>query len=1002
MEGLFGAEFDLDITSSKSAVKKLVQKSVAAKASETDTEKLLKSKKLSIHERLAIITEKVIKTLGRQRENTVVIRNLDDFSAYIGKAIKVGRIAVDTETNNSTDPATCKIVGLCLYVPGEKQAYIPVNHVDVDTKIRLSWQMTEADCRAQLQRLLDNKVFIVMHNGKFDYEVILQTCKIALPPDWDTIIAARLMDENKYSEKRTSLKWIYTTEIDPSQTKYDIEGLFEDIPYEYVDPEIFALYAATDSMMTDKLYLWEKPFFDGQDNAKLKKLFKGIEEPIVEVTAKMELRGVCVDLEFGEKLKEKYNKQLAEIDEAIAKELEKLKPEIDSWRLTPEANAKTRMYVPKKSKMSREKIEEVYNLTDEKGDKYKETKPKSEQLGDPINMASPVQLAILFYDVLKCPQVSKKSPRGTGEDELKAIVEKRPDIALCQLILKRRGIVKLITTYIDVIPELAKHWPDHRIRFKLNSMGTDTGRYSSGGKWKFLDGDKAVEISGINIQNIPSHNKEIRMLFKAKVEESTINVTAGEVFEIPEISEIATVDDYKFGKDLTTDIRIAFADGNNTRISYLKYDKAKKTYLLALEDSGTVLLRTRYKLIGSDYSAQEPRLTAFISQDQKMIQAYEEGKDLYAVIAQSMYNNEYWENLEFYPEGTEIELDGKKIICGKKTHLHKAGKERRASAKTMLLAATYGMSGKTAGERMGKTGKEGAKEGQELLDNFFNQFPRVREEIEASKASLKKVGYVEDWAGRRRHLPEINLEPYSFELKENKSEDNFNPFLVCKNRVTDSDPLIAKWRGIMEEAIAKSQDAQRRRCLEDGREWTPNDEVSNQKYTDLAKLAEKDGVIITANTGRRAQAERQCFNARIQGGAASLTKLAMINIDRDPILNEMDAHLVITVHDEVLVECPALYADAVEQRLPQVMIDTAKPYINVPMKCDPYNVSHWYEDEAAVAIREEFKKLEKGDPDHGVPALSRDEALAKVYAKHPEHDNAVLYDVIANEADLSF
>ena len=61
------------------------------------------------------------------------------------------------------------------------------------------------------------------------------------------------------------------------------------------------------------------------------------------------------------------------------------------------------------------------------------------------------------------------------------------------------------------------------------------------------------------------------------------------------------------------------------------------------------------------------------------MQAYLQGKDLYAVIAQSMFNNEYWENLEFYPEGHEIELDGKKIICGKKTHLHKAGKERRSA-----------------------------------------------------------------------------------------------------------------------------------------------------------------------------------------------------------------------------------------------------------------------------------------------------------------------------------
>lgn len=59
-----------------------------------------------------------------------------------------------------------------------------------------------------------------------------------------------------------------------------------------------------------------------------------------------------------------------------------------------------------------------------------------------------------------------------------------------------------------------------------------------------------------------------------------------------------------------------------------------------------------------------------------MIQAYLDGKDLYAVIAQSMFNNEYHENLEFWPEWTEVELDGKILVSG-------SGKE-----KTYTLDAT--------------------------------------------------------------------------------------------------------------------------------------------------------------------------------------------------------------------------------------------------------------------------------------------------------------------------
>lgn len=63
-------------------------------------------------------------------------------------------------------------------------------------------------------------------------------------------------------------------------------------------------------------------------------------------------------------------------------------------------------------------------------------------------------------------------------------------------------------------------------------------------------------------------------------------------------------------------------------------------------------------------SAQEPRLTTFMSDDPAMRQAYLEGKDLYCVIAAKIYNNKYEDNLEHYPEGTVLELDGKQIVAG--------------------------------------------------------------------------------------------------------------------------------------------------------------------------------------------------------------------------------------------------------------------------------------------------------------------------------------------------
>ena len=551
-------EFNIELNKPKpEALAKKVAK--PEETTETDPTKILKSKKVSLAEKLELIRVKVLEVLGKQRKNVVVIKDKESFEDYVTKAIQFGRIAIDTETNNSTDPMTCQLMGLCLYYEGGKQAYIPVNHVNPDTGERLAWQLTETDCREQLQRIKDAGTFIVMHNGKFDYEVIKCTCDIEIEPDWDTMIGAHTINENE----RMGLKWQYIDKIDPTQEKYDIEHLFI-VPYKYVDPEIFALYAATDSMMTDKLYVYQVAILTAPGNERLYWLFTNIEMPIVKVAGDIELIGVCIDQEFGERLRTKFNQQLEDIDVKIEQELANLQPIINTWKLSGAATEKTKQFEPKKTKLSQAKLEERYPLIDQKtGKRYKVGKALIEQLGDPINLASPTQLAILFYDILKCPTVSKKSPRGTGKEELEAIAEKT-DIALCKLILERRGIVKLISTYIDVIPALAQHWPDGRIRYKLNSVGTDTGRFSSGGEFKFLDGDTPVEISGINSQNIPSRGdgKITRMLFTAKKEFNEVEVEADSI-TLPEISEIETVDGWKYGKDLKIGDALITSEGTD-------------------------------------------------------------------------------------------------------------------------------------------------------------------------------------------------------------------------------------------------------------------------------------------------------------------------------------------------------------------------------------------------------------------------------------------------------
>ena len=146
-----------------------------------------------------------------------------------------------------------------------------------------------------------------MHNGKFDYQVIKCTCGLELSVYWDTMIGARILDEN---EKSAGLKQQYRDKIDSSVEKYSIDHLFENIEYAVVDPSLFALYAATDAMMTYKLYKWQMKQFDLPGNERIKWLFHNVEMPVMKVAAEMELTGVEIDSDYAKRLSNKYHQKV--------------------------------------------------------------------------------------------------------------------------------------------------------------------------------------------------------------------------------------------------------------------------------------------------------------------------------------------------------------------------------------------------------------------------------------------------------------------------------------------------------------------------------------------------------------------------------------------------------------------------------------------------------------------------------------------------------------------
>ena len=71
--------------------------------------------------------------------------------------------------------------------------------------------------------------------------------------------------------------------------------------------------------------------------------------------------------------------------------------------------------------------------------------------------------------------------------------------------------------------------------------------------------------------------------------------------------------------------------------------------------------------------------------------------------------NKYEDNLEYYPEGTEITFEGNKVIAGNKTHLNKEGKARRQSCKSILIGSIYGRGAASISEQIGRTKEETQK-----------------------------------------------------------------------------------------------------------------------------------------------------------------------------------------------------------------------------------------------------------------------------------------------------
>lgn len=409
----------------------------------------------------------VEKNLGQFKDDYVIIRNQDELHDYFAKCVNNGVVAIDTETTG-LDPILDSIVGLCLYTPNEKAAYVPINHTSYVTGARVDNQLTEQDVAEEFDTIVhDTNIEIIMFNAKFDMRVIRNQLGVKdIYCTWDAYLAARLMNEN---EERNGLKALHNKYVlDGKGDAFSFDDLFKGVSADKIPINSFYLYAAHDAIITYELYQYQKQFMyydrtctpearNGMNGVSW--VFFNIEMPCIKVVCDMEDNGIKFDFEYNQFLKDKYHALLEDRVKQFNAICDTYRDDIEAYRRKMGANCK---------------------------------------LDEPINIKSSTQLAILLYDIMGCEvpvdKKTKKEVRTTNEATLKSM-----DNPVAKAVLDYREFSTIVDTFIDKLPDCVNP-KDGRIHCSFNQYGARTGRFSS---------------ENPNMQNIPSHNKEIRKMFVA-------------------------------------------------------------------------------------------------------------------------------------------------------------------------------------------------------------------------------------------------------------------------------------------------------------------------------------------------------------------------------------------------------------------------------------------------------------------------------------------------------
>ncbi|MEG3293019.1 DNA polymerase I [Streptococcus suis] len=271
----------------------------------------------------------------------------------------------------------------------------------------------------------------------------------------------------------------------------------------------------------------------------------------------------------------------------------------------------------------------------------------------------------------------------------------------------------------------------------------------------------------------------------------------------------------RYVQDLTQTGRLSSTDPNlqNIPVRLEQGRLIRKAFVPSLENS---------VLLASDYSQIELRVLAHISQDQHLIEAFQQGADIHTSTAMRVFGIEKAEDVT---------------------------PNDRRNAKAVNFGVVYGISDFGLSNNLGIT----RKEAKAYIDTYFERFPGIKNYMETIVREARDKGYVETIYKRRRELPDI-------------SSRNFNV---------------------------------------------------------------------------RNFSERTAINSPIQGSAADILKVAMINLDKALTEAGLATRMLLQVHDEIVLEVPVAELETVKAMVKETMESAIS--LSVPLIADENEGPTWYE-----------------------------------------------------------